>query len=315
MHQSILYDTPDLIFMSDTHIRDTIPKCRTDDFLLAQEGKLKFVFDLSCKYNCPIVIAGDLGHKAEWKNWLLSYLIIIKRLTLQPVFVIPGQHDLPYHELLQWKQAGIGVAKYSNTIKLLIKDSYSIVGNSKVNINLHPSPYDQKIPKIKNNNNPMIKNILVTHRMIIDRPLWAGQVARTGYYYLKKYPQYDCILSGDNHQPFIHKYKNRLLVNCGSMMRSTADQINHKPRVYLYYAYRNTIVPVYLPIDKKVINKDYITEENSRKKRMDSYVAYIKKAQSKQKGSVSFKENIKKYLNKSKHKKPVKKLVIKHTGM
>jgi hypothetical protein len=151
--------------------------------------------------------------------------------------------------------------------------------------------------------------------MVINKPLWPGQLAQTGIDLLHKYPSYNAILSGDNHQSFIFRDDNRILVNAGSFMRTTTEQINHKPKIYLYYSKQNTISPVYLPIENNVINTEHILENNDREKRIQSYINYIDNLKNKKKYSVvlSFKRNIENYLNKSKHEKAVKKLVRKHT--
>lgn len=314
MYRSIIYDKPDFIYIADTHIRSSIPKCRIDDFLIAQENKLKFIFDLMNIYDCPLIVGGDFGHKSEWKNWLLCYLIIAKELTTQSIYIIPGQHDLPYHELNKWKESGIGVLNFSNIINVLIKKPIHFISNDeKTMIRIIPCPYNLKISTKKYPKED--RNILVTHRMIIDKPLWPGQKAKTGYQLLKKYPMYDAILSGDNHQSFIHRYENRILVNSGSLMRTTTEQKNHKPKAYLYYAKRNTVCPVYIPIEKNVINTEHIKEKKNREKRIESYISYIEKLKHKKKYPIilSFKKNINSYLDKSNHKKPVKKLVKKHT--
>jgi DNA repair exonuclease SbcCD nuclease subunit len=310
--EPILFDNPDFIYAADIHIRSNIPKCRIDDFLEAQEYKLWFLFKQSEKYNCPIIIGGDLGHKPEWKNWLLSVFIQLCKKHDQPIYVIPGQHDLPFHNIYQWKQSALAVLHFTKKIIVLIYKPVTIN-----DIQIIPCCYGQKIPSTYSVPFDKIikRNILVTHRMIINKPLWPGQLAQTGIDLLHKYPSYDAILSGDNHQSFIFRDDNRLLVNAGSFMRTTTEQINHKPKIYLYYSKQNTVSPIYLPIEKNVINTEHIAENNDREKRIQSYINYIDNLKNKKKYSVvlSFKRNIENYLNKSKHHKSVKKLVRKHT--
>ena len=49
------------------------------------------------------------------------------------------------------------------------------------------------------------------------------------------------MVSGDNHQSFVEKYKDQLLVNPGSIMRSTIAQFDHKPKIYLWSSEDNEI--------------------------------------------------------------------------
>lgn len=308
--QSIIYDNPDLLLLSDVHSRISRPICRTDDYKIAQHNKMQFIADIANKYSCPLIIAGDVGNKSEWNNSLLSYWILWSQLVNNEIYLIPGQHDLPNHELKQWIKSGLKVLDVSNSANILINNSKAIKVNGKW-INIVPCPYGTKIPKQKF---PMEKNfyrtILVIHKMIIkDKPLWPGQLARTGKYFLKHYPIYDIIISGDNHQPFVEQYHNRILVNCGSIMRMTADQKNHKPRVYLYYVDKNIVIPVFLPIEKGVINKEYITRKKKQEKRLKIYAKHIKKQYE---IGIVFKKNILEHLDSNKIKKGIRKVVLRN---
>ena len=53
------------IITADLHLRDTIPVCRVDNYLEAQNKKLAFIKDSVLKNNCPLIVAGDVFHKAK----------------------------------------------------------------------------------------------------------------------------------------------------------------------------------------------------------------------------------------------------------
>ena len=93
----------DLIFTADWHIRPDTPMCRKDDFIATMKYKILFVFKLAQVHNCPIVIAGDLGHRPgdrNWPNWLLEWFInAAARTAGLTIYAVPGQHDLPNHSL------------------------------------------------------------------------------------------------------------------------------------------------------------------------------------------------------------------------
>ena len=94
--------------------------------------------------------------------------------------------------------------------------------------------------------------------------------------------------------PFVEEYEGRLLVNPGSMMRITAKQIDHKPRVYLWYADTNTVTPVYLPIEEGVISREHIDKVQDRDERIH---AFISKLNEDWKAEMSFEENLKAFFN------------------
>ena len=90
---------------------------------------------------------------------------------------------------------------------------------------------------------------------------------------MKKLKGFGLIVSGDNHTPFTYRNKEgQLLVNPGSLMRQTAAQIDHKPRIYVWYAEDNTVEPFYIPIEENVVSREHIEKENERNDRIGAYV-------------------------------------------
>jgi hypothetical protein len=84
----------------------------------------------------------------------------------------------------------------------------------------------------------------------------------------------------------------------------SADQIDHKPRVYLWYADTNTVEPVYLPIKQGVITREHIDNKENRDERMDAFVRQLKNSD--MEISLSFTNNMETYLSKHKVRKGVK---------
>lgn len=267
---------PSAILTADWHIRPDTPECRTDEFLTAQEKKVQFIVDLSEGYGCPILIAGDIGNRHQWANWLLRWFVwMVKDID---IIAIPGQHDLPGHNIEEVERSAQGVLSVTDTIDLRLSTFITI----EKDFNLTSFPYSTPITHFKKANQKhrrggSLPDIAITHQMIIEnKPLWSGQEAPKGHQLLKKYPEYNLILSGDNHNPFVSEHKGRVLVNPGSLMRTTAAQINHKPRVYLWWAETNKVKPVYLPIEKGVVSRKHIEQEEERDERIDAYVEHMK---------------------------------------
>lgn len=286
----------DAILAADLHIRADIPLCRTDDYLKAQWHKLNFIFELCRKNDCPLLVAGDIGNKSQWPNWLLETVINIIEVYDINIIVIPGQHDLPEHRLENWQKSGCGVLHSAQAVKML---SEPILYHNI--FRLFPFGYGSKIKHWKPINRTPV--IAMTHQMIIEnKPLWPDQKAPKGHDLLKKFPEYDLILSGDNHNPFISKYENRLLVNPGSMMRMTASQINHKPRIYKWYADTNEVEAVYLPIEKGVVSRIHIKTKQERDERMEVFVNRISDDIE---IGLSFEQNLIEYFNKNRTKKSI----------
>jgi len=282
---------PDLIACADFHLREDQPTCRTDNFWEAQWEKVDFIRKLQMKYDCPVMHAGDLFHHWKPSPYLLSETI---QHLPHNFWTIYGQHDLPQHNLELAYKCGINTLKSAGLLEVMPECHW----------NQTPDKGSIFIP------NPDIDAIiLVWHIMTYKgKPPWPGCTDPLATKLLRKYPQYDLIVTGDNHQSFIETYEGRLLVNPGSLTRQTAAQSNHKPCIYLWYAETNTVEPVYLPIEQDVISREHITHREQRDERID---AFISRLDGEWKAAMSFEENLERFAQTNKIRKSVMDIVIK----
>ena len=77
-------------------------------------------------------------------------------------------------------------------------------------------------------------------------------------------------------------------------MRSNADQIDHKPCVFLYYSETNSVKQVFLPINEGVISRDHIEKVEERELRID---AFINKLKDDTQSFLSFEDNVEALIN------------------
>lgn len=253
----------DAILCADLHVRADIPLCRIDNFQEAMFGKLSFIFDLCRRYNVPLLCGGDIGHRSQWPNWLIEKFMALAEGV--KIISALGQHDLPGHNLSELNRSACGVLQRAGVVKfdnVLMGNKYIIT-----------SHFGEDLPVW----DVAEKNILLTHRMVIEGVQdWPGQIADKGHALLKQLPFCQLILSGDNHQSFVVRHDNRLLVNPGAMMRTTVTQADFKPRVYLWDATANEVSPVFLPIEEGVVNRDHIDMAAARDDRMKAFIERVK---------------------------------------
>lgn len=289
-----------LLLSADWHIRSDVPENRVDDFLGAQEKKIDFILDTSNRYDCPVLIAGDIGDKSKWENWLLEKYVKKFKAHCQRIYVLPGQHDLPNHRLDKLSESGLGVLAASLAIKLLVDPMIYIQG-----IENFPFPFGKKILKIEEYQNKKFgksgnQNIAIIHQLVSQSKLWQGQENFiSAKSLLKKFPCYNLIISGDNHQSFVEKYKGRLLINPGSIMRATISQFNHKPKIYLWKAEDNEVKAIEVPIQspEKVFDLSAMKKQDKKNERMSAFVESLK---SDCEFKMNFKDNLNVFLNKNK---------------
>lgn len=282
----------DAIFCGDIHLRLNTPVARTDDFVAAMWKKIEFINALGIEHDCPILCSGDFFDTWKVTPELLSETI--DRLT-HDWFTIYGDHDLPQHSWNLRHKSGLRTLQKANAISI-VSGGHGSDKNSNELKNTSPSYSIRK------------RKLFLWHILTWKDELpFPGCTNRSAKKLLKKYPQFDCIITGDNHVPFIEKYKGRILVNVGSMMRTRADQINYKPAVWLYYAGKNDVVPVYLPIEKDVISREHIEVKQERNERID---AFISKLKTDFKLTMSFEENLNRFFAKNAVNKKVKQIIL-----
>lgn len=258
-------DRIDALLTSDWHLRDTVPICRTDNFIETMIRKMEFVKQLSSSKNVPVYHAGDLFDHWKPSPYLLSlaYLYAPERF-----FSVFGQHDLPQHNPNLSYKSGLG---------MLIATERAACPEGWASWNQEPGavpewmfPVSGESPSVRTH---LPRKIMVMHRFVWKGRLpWPGCTAPTAIEVLKQYPEYDLIVTGDNHRPFVERLEGRILVNPGSLMRTTADQEDFEPRVYAWDAAENDVYPIYIPIEKGVITREHIDNKEERDARIQAFV-------------------------------------------
>jgi DNA repair exonuclease SbcCD nuclease subunit len=282
----------DLIFCADVHLRETLPICRVDDFLnVAQWRKLQFIKDLQALHDCAVLCAGDV-----FDYWKPSPELLAKAFIYLPkqFHSIYGNHDLPNHSLALKEKCGLYTLAAARAVTILPQGHYG---------------------KTDKTGSWMIKGkeVFCWHVYNWKGTLpWPGCTAPSASRLLRQYPQFDVIVTGDNHKPFVEKFEGRILVNPGSIFRMDADQVTHKPRVYLWYADTNEVEAVYLPIEDDVITREHLEKEENKKNRLEAYIAHL---DNEWEITMSFDDNLKAYHQKNKVRDSVMELVYKATDI
>ncbi len=292
--------TPDAILCADFHLREDQPTCRTDDFIAAQWRKVDFISDLQKKYDCMVLNAGDV-----YEYWKPSPNLLSETIKHLPdkFCTIFGNHDLPQHNLELAYKSGVYTLATGGHLKILSGCHWGQEPLIDEAVEFPDWSTEERIIKRS------VRKILLWHTMTYQgKKPWPGCVDPMAAKLLRKYPQYDLLLTGHNHKSFTEMHEGRLLVNPGSLTRHKADQIDHKPCVYLWYADTNTVKPVYLPVEGDVISREHIEHQQERNKRIN---AFISKLDTDFEAEVSFEENLLRYQAKNKTKQSVVDIIYK----
>lgn len=277
----------DFIITSDWHLREDTPVCRTDDFWESQWKKVDFISDLQKQYDCPVIHAGDLFH-----HWKPTPFLLAKTMEHLPCvfYTIYGNHDLPQHNIELANKCGINVLAKARQLQVFenthwlqpLQKPTIVIGDRQIAV-WHILTYKNELP-------------------------WYGSTAISAKNILKKYRQFDLIITGDNHQTFVEEYKSRLLVNAGSITRQTAIQIDHEPCVFLYNLVENKVKKVKIPIDRNVISREHIEVQEKRNGRIDAFISGLSTSFE---SEVSFQINLEKFFETNRVRRNIKQLVYK----
>ena len=263
----------DAIISADWHIREDVPECRMDDFQDSMWKKILFVKELQEQYNCPVLLGGDL-----LDYWKPSPELLTKIIENFPkdIFTVLGNHDLPQHKLELVNKCGIRTLQAAKTLTILPGTHWGM-------------PLQRSSLRIKG------RKIAIWHIHTWHKVLpWKNCTSSSATSILKNYDIFDLIITGDNHIPFVIRDNGRLLINPGSLMRQTADQIDYKPAVWLYSAETNEVSPVYFPIDQKAVSREHLESKEIRNSRIE---AFITKMNDDWATTLDFEENLRRFFN------------------
>lgn len=260
------------ILTADIELRAYPPLCRTDNHWETQARKIKWLRELQQKHDCPILDAGDLFDKKYKVNPSHELLGWAMENFPQPFYTVSGNHDLPGKSIENYNNSAMAVLERAGKLTSLNDKQFETDWSEAGAIKLYGFPWGEEIKTPINFFNDYI-NVAIVHAMVYkDTPPFPGCEGYSAKEVLKLLPDFNLIVTGHNHQTFICQIGDRILVNPGSLMRNDADQINHKPCVFLWYAEDNIIEQVFVPIRNGVVSREHIEDKEARDNRLDAFV-------------------------------------------
>ena len=215
---------------SDLHLSDLTPIYRSNEpcWYSAQARILKQLGMVQEHYqNAPLIIAGDI-----FDRWKPSPRLIHLAMEFMPkVYAVPGQHDLPYHNIEKISHTGFGCLMQSGHIELIPNQGMTLTcANNNQVLSMYGAGWGQKIHPLTTRTRRTGTNLAVVHAYC-----WSGKHKYPGAVkesssaaFQKQLANYDAAVFGDNHKHFIrNRNKNRkvALVNSGHMQRRHSDDV------------------------------------------------------------------------------------------
>ena len=300
---------PDLMILSDLHIRSTSPVCRGDDMLDVIKGKLEFIDKIwgGFGYVPYLIIAGDVFHKPIQSPEVLNLLVDIltpndEWKEVREIFVIPGQHDLPSHSLSLLSKSALGVMSHF----WKVCDRIEVWGINGVSCLFVPFGISLDSQYIQKTHDGGKANVMVIHQYIHKgrKSPWPGWEGLTDKQLQKKFPNFDLIICGDNHKQFITPGKP-IILNPGPLIRQTVVEKDHQPKIFLYYHKTRNVTPIDIPIDKQAVLDFHLTQPQELSSKVDLFIKRLKDTQI----TSDFKHNLLRAMRQDKMNPGVKKVI------
>jgi DNA repair exonuclease SbcCD nuclease subunit len=287
-----------LLITGDWHLDERRPVNRIDNYMTTQREKLDWIFNLAKKEKVSAILQpGDFFNSFKVSHSFVRYLIMLftgyKMLHDIPILTVPGQHDMRFHSS-DINDTPMGVLEAAGVIKVLEEKPHLL----KPGVSIYGAGWKQDIPKGLQSD----LNILVTHKLVSNVALWKGAEWTTPKELISFY-SYDLYACGDNHKHFAYENfeDGRLVINCGSLMRSAIDQEDHTPVVYTYDTATPDLKRHHIPIKPfhEVMNLEEVEKEKERNVELDSFVEGLSDTNIE---GLDFKKNLIDHLDKNKDK-------------
>jgi hypothetical protein len=298
-----------LILSADWHLRDDVPQCRErDEYLAAQERKLKFIHGLCVENGATLLIAGDIfdctgnDQKGYWKPTPEIISLAIRYIPPGTI-VVPGQHDMVARNMKELGKTGLQTLAEAGVAIILSGGLRSVLGHSNACLGaVYGWAFGEEAQNPPKGDEGV--KILMWHRlMCAGKQPWPG--AEALQVNNKNMMGFDLVVTGDNHASFVCGN----WVNSGSMMRMASDQKDFCPAVYGWKE-DGSITRIPLPIKEEVVKttSNKTKDRESRDQRME---AYVKKASAQFETRLSFTKNLEQHFRSNKERPGVEQIVWK----
>lgn len=267
-----------MIFFSDIHLMDSNPICRLDHFQMSMREKVQYLLDYAKEQEHDIFIAGDICDKWKLSPALEGWFIKVVKASGVNIYTICGQHDLPEHNMRRLEEGSYHVFMMAGIIQHLDSPvSFQYDDNPFNTIDMYPYNWNDDLYCPENMDAE--KNIAIVHHFVYKgAEPWPGCTEPNNLQMIRKLKNFDLIVCGDNHEPFIHTKGKTTLLNCGSVFRTTAKQEHHKPAFYVVDNETLELRTEYLPIKADVISREHIDKQKERDARIEEHISRISKS-------------------------------------
>ena len=271
-----------ILLTADWHIRGDRPRCRIDeDWIESQRQDIQAVVDIARREKVDETwVLGDLFHQPRAATEAVNMVLVgLKDLReVCPVYILPGNHDLPYHDYGNLEQSSLGIVLKSFP-ELQTREEPSGLMLAAAPFGLDPvDPH---------------ADVWATHQLTFESadtkpPMAGGKIAQD---LLDEAPNVHVVVTGDYHRGYVYTGADgRRVITPGCLNIQAADMDDYRPRVSIWDTATAQVTPHYLPLNSAAVVTDYLAAEKERDERMDRCLEVATAAAS---VTLSFTDNLK----------------------
>ncbi len=220
---------PIAVLCADLHLSLTPPPARAGEknWVEAMARPLREINIAATNANVPVICAGDV-----FDRWNAPVELVNIAAGLMPstrIFSIPGQHDLPLHNLSDLKRSAYWTLCMMGALHDRCAGDGCITTSLKNGVCLHFSAWGSEIPPTPQDEQ---MHILITHRYVWAEGASYPGADESGHIksLSKTLKGYAVAVFGDNHKGFTSTTPDGTVVfNCGGMMRRKSDEADYRP--------------------------------------------------------------------------------------
>lgn len=217
------------VLVSDIHLSHKCPVARSNepDWYAAMARPLVQVKRLveSLPGDPAVVCGGDIFHRwnecPELIRWAMN--------NLPEMYAIPGNHDLPFHQLSGTNKSAFGVLEAAGVIKNLCAHQSAFMDAIGVNVQVFPP--GTPIKRTKKERGRIKLAVVHKYIWIIGKGYQGAPDQARALAMSDDLQGYDVALFGDNHQSFAIRAGDCHVVNPGCLIRRNFDERSYETRV------------------------------------------------------------------------------------
>lgn len=217
------------MYGADFHWSEQTPVHRKDNFLAAQEKKIRKMFEIASDYKVSKILqGGDLFHHHQANYWFAHWMIVLLRELMAkhkmgPIVVNQGNHDVLGGRLPTTYEGALGMMADAGVVQLLTTEGpYEDRTFDEVDFRFIPYRLQPNLEAYSTNRIIINHDMVTTYDTPFDHFLYTDVAEKT---------RSPLVLCSHWHYQFQERAKDTLFVNPGPMMRRSWSERKGDPSV------------------------------------------------------------------------------------